>query len=396
MADAGSRPRLLTPEFWTLTASASVFFLGTSAVNALLPRFVVDELGGSELTAGIVMGSTAISALLTRIGLGRLADRRGARLVILLGAVLATLGLLLLAALPHVPGAILSRLVLGAGSAAVMTASTLRSIELAPESRRSEAASYVLISFHVGMGLGPALGEVLLGFLSYAAVWATLSTVTAAGGGVALFLHSQPKPPSTEPSPLIHRNALAPGMLTLLGVFAFNGFQMFVPLYGREVGLENVGAVFLVSSIAMVVVRIFFGSVPDRIGPVRAGTLALATTVFASLVVAGWAAPAGVFVGAALLSCGLALQSPSFIAIAVQGVPEHQRGSAMATYTAFFDVANALIGPVYGGIVSASGYRSAFLTSGVLSALAIVLLHAIVAQRWRRGVRRAAQGPEAP
>ena len=388
MSDASPQQRLLSPEFWTLMAAASVYFLGTSAVNALLPRFVVDELGGTELTAGIVMGSMAISALVTRIGLGRLADRRGARLVILIGSALATVGLLVLAALPHIPGAILARLIMGAGGAAVMIASTLRSLELAPESRRSEAASYVLISFHVGMGLGPAMGETLRGALPYAVVWTSLAAVTAAAGLVALRLRSTPEAPATEPSPLIHPNALAPGVLTLLGVFAFNGFQMFVPLYGREVGLQNVGAVFLVSSIAMVLVRVFFGGVPDRIGPVRAGTLALATTVFASLVVAMWSSPAGVLAGAALLSCGLALQSPSFIAIAVQGVPPHHRGSAMATYTAFFDVANALIGPLFGLIVSTSGYRNAFLTAGVLSGVALILLHAIVARRWRRGVRR--------
>lgn len=150
--------------------AASVFFLGTGALNALLPRFVVDALAGSELTAGIVMGSMAISALVTRPWFGRLADRRGARRLIVLGAGFATVSLTLLTAFPSIAGAIVSRLFLGAGAAAVVTGATLLSIELAPDERRSEAASYVLISFHVGMGLGPMGGEALLGFLTYGQV----------------------------------------------------------------------------------------------------------------------------------------------------------------------------------------------------------------------------------
>jgi MFS family permease len=182
---AGAAPRLLTPEFWVLMAASSLFFLGSGALNALLPRFVVDALDGTELTAGIVMGAMAISALLARPWFGRLADRRGARRLIVLGAGFATVSLLLLAAFPSVPGAIVSRLFLGAGAAAVVTGSTLLSIELAPDARRSEAASYVLISFHVGMGLGPIGGEALLGFLTYGQVWLVLAAVIAVGGVVA-------------------------------------------------------------------------------------------------------------------------------------------------------------------------------------------------------------------
>ena len=49
----------------------------------------------------------------------------------------------------------------------------------------------------------------------------------------------------------------------------------------------------------------------------------------------------------------------------------------MATYTGFFDVANALVGPTVGIIVSGVGYQTAFLFTGAMSlvALAILLLN---------------------
>jgi MFS family permease len=365
--------------------ASGLFFLGAGALNALLPRYVVDTLDGTELTAGIVMGAMAISALVARPWLGRLADGRGARRVIVLGGAFGTLSLLLLALLPTLWGAVLSRLVFGIGAAAVVTASTLLSLEIAPEARRSEAASYVLIAFHVGMGLGPVGGEALLGVLSYAEVWLVLAAATGLGGAVARGLRHRPREPVTEPAPLIHPNAIGPGLVTLFGIFAFNGFMMFLPLYSREVGLEEVGPVFLVASITIVVARLVLGRLPDTIGPIRAGSGALAVSVLATGVVAGWAAPAGLFVGAMLLAAGLSLQSPSFMAVAVDGVPPRERGAAMATYTGFFDVANALIGPVFGLIVSGLGYRAAFLTAGALSVLALAILRGMVAPRYRAG-----------
>ncbi len=375
--------RLLTPEFWTLAGCASLFYLGMGAANALLPKFVVDELAGTEATAGFVMGSMAISALATRMWFGRVADRHGARRILVMGALLGALSMLALAVVDSVSGAVLTRLLAGAGGAAFITGSTMLSIELAPPDRRSQAASFILISFHVGMGIGPAAAEALLRRSSYTVVWTIVAAVVAGSALVAMRLTHRPGHDATEGSPWIHRSALGPGAITLFGVFAFNGFLMFVPLYAREVGMADAGLAFAISSVTIVVVRLLFGRVPDIVGPIPAGTFALTFTVFSAAVVAMWATPAGVLLGAALLATGLALQSPSFIALAVDGVSARERGSAMATFTAFYDIANALIGPTMGLLVSRYGYREAFLAAGFMSLLGLALLHLVVAPRRR-------------
>ena len=61
----------------------------------------------------------------------------------------------------------------------------------------------------------------------------------------------------------------------------------------------------------------------------------------------------------------------------------------MATYTAFFDIANALVGPVLGIIVATSGYRPAFLTAAAACGVALLLLRTIVAPTWYARHRRA-------
>jgi len=374
--------RLMSREFATLMVTASVFFLATGAVNALLPKFVVDELGGTEATAGFVMGSAAFSALATRIWFGRTADRRGARRILVLGAGLGAVAFVLLAAASTVAGAVAARLVLGASGAAMVTGATMLGIQLAPPARRSQAVALVLVSFHAGMGLGPTFAEWLLNLRSYAWVWTVAAGFSVASGGLAMLLSFRPGDPNAEPSPMIHRNALLPGVVTLFGVFAFNGFMTFLPLYAREVGMSDAGLAFLVASATMVLIRTALGRVPDVVGPIRAGSGALVLTVGAMIVVALWATPTGVVVGAALVAAGLSLQSPSFIAIAVDGVSDRERGSAMATFTAFYDVAGAVVGPMLGLIVTNVGYRPAFLTTAVLAAVGLIILHLVVAPRW--------------
>jgi MFS family permease len=146
----------------------------------------------------------------------------------------------------------------------------------------------------------------------------------------------------------------------------------------------HIGLVFTVASITIVIVRLVFGWVPDAIGPIRAGTGALLLTAFAAVVVAMWAQPAGMFVGAMLLATGLSLQSPSFIALAVEGVSPNERGSAMATFTGFFDISAALVGPMFGLIVTGGTYRDAFLVGAAMSLVALVILRLIVAPRAAR------------
>lgn len=384
---AGSE-RLVTPQFAILMLTGSVYFFGVGGLNSLIPPYIVDELGGSETTSGVVMGSFAISALVTRAAFGRTADRHGARRIIVMGALIAAASMVILLTTTSVFGAIAARLVLGAGGAAFMTGATLLSIELAPEERRSQAAAFILISFHAGMGTGPLVAERVLDATSYATIWWLIAGLTLAAAAIGMVLHHRPgiADPNEDPAPLIHPAALGPGVVTLLGVVAFNGFLMFVPLYAREVGLDDVGIVFAIASITIVIARLFFGRVPDIIGPIPAGTYALGLTAFAAVVISLWASPTGLYVGAALVAAGLSLQSPSFMKMAVEGVSPRERGSVMATFTAFYDVAGAAVGPMLGVMIAAFGYRSAFLLTGACSAVAIVVLWLLVAPAWNQRV----------
>jgi len=382
-SDVATPSRLLTPEFGVLMLASVLYFGGTGILNALVPIFVVDELGGTEATAGTVMGSIAISSLLIRPFLGRLADRHGARRILMIGTLLSVLSMAVMRLGPEsVATVVVSRLVLGAGMAAMFTGSALLAVMLAPPMRQGQAASMMLVSVHVGLGIGPILGLRILDRWNYDRVWVVVGLLAFLSAGVVSQLGAHPGDPDAEPAPLIHKAALIPGIVTFFGVFAFNGFLTFASLYGREIGVQDIALLFTAASGTIVIVRLFAGHVPDRVGPIRAGTGALLLTFVATLVLAFWQEPAGVFTGAILLAGGLSLQSPSFIPLAIADVPDRERGSAMATFTGFYDIAGAVIGPLLGLIVAGVSYQAAFLFTGAMALVSLALLRLLIAPRW--------------
>lgn len=106
-------------------------------------------------------------------------------------------------------------------------------------------------------------------------------------------------------------------------------------------------------------------------------------TVGGAVTVAMWSSVAGIFVAAAILAGGMALQTPALMTVAMRGVASHERSSAMATFTLFMDLSVALTGPVIGLIVAGVGYRTAFLTGGAVALVALAGLHLNLAARWR-------------
>src|SRR5688572_21799703 len=110
------------------TAFAGIFVvtgLGLLAVGAtlpVLPRYVSGPLNGTDFDVGIVTGSFAITGLAFRPLAGRLADRRGRRLVVVFGSLSTALAGILYFVPAGVGGLIVARLFLGAGEGAVYTA----------------------------------------------------------------------------------------------------------------------------------------------------------------------------------------------------------------------------------------------------------------------------------
>ncbi|MGY6501560.1 MAG: MFS transporter [Acidimicrobiales bacterium] len=389
-----SKPRLLTRDFLFVTAVAACFMVSFGATLPVLPRYVSDELGGGDLAVGIVVGSFAVSAIALRPLVGRMGDLHGRRILIVVGCLITAVGMVLHIPADDIVPLILARLIIGAGQGTFFVGAATLVNDLAPAERRGEAASYFSVAIYTGLGFGPFIGETLLARASFDAVWlfvtvglllgAALGT-TLPKGLPALDPDGPPARVRTGLAKLFHPDGVGPGVILFLGVVGFIGFNTFVPLYGEEIGLDDVAAVFLLYAAVVLAVRLLGSRLPDTYGPIVIGTVALSAGAIGLLGIASWQTPMGLYVFTVVLAVGSSLLYPALMAAAVNSAPESERSSVVATFTMFFEVASALGGAVLGVAASLSSYPGAFVTAACFSLAALVMLHVFLRPRLEVG-----------
>ena len=343
-------------------------FLGLGSVLPVLPRYIRGPVGSTDLAVGLVTGAFAFTAVVCRPLGGRLADARGRRLVVILGALLAsTAGFLYLVPL-GVPGLVVARLVLGAGEGIVFTAGAAWTVDLAPEGARGRAIGLFGLTIWTALTLGPLIGELLREAISYEAVWTFAAAAPLVGAAVAALLPESPHPPAPDArGGLVAPEALRPGVSLSLAAVGQAAFAGFIVLHLEEQGPGHGALVFTAFGAAVVGARVIAGRLPDVVGPRRTAVGAAACEAV-GLAVVGFASSLPVaMVGAVVTGFGFSVLFPSLALIVVNEAGDARRGAALGTFTAFFDIGMGVGGLVAGAIAGAAGYPAVFWVAAALA-----------------------------
>jgi MFS family permease len=376
---AATEERLLTPRFLLVVAVGLLYFMSLGMLLPVVPQFVEDELGGGSVAVGVAVGSFAVGAVLLRPFAGRIGDRFGRRILIVGGALTVGVAAGLYHLVPSVVALVPARVLGGIGEAAFFVGAGTMITDLAPEARRGEAISYWSVAVYGGLAFGPFLGEALLGGHDYGTVWSVAAVLGIAAGVLGLatretVVSSRAERAEAPRLPLLHRSALAPGTVLFLGMVALAGFAGFVPLYVADIGMDDSRGVFLLYGGTILAVRILGARLPDRMGSMKAGTVATAGVALGMAVVAAVPRPAGLFVGTVIFAVGMSMLYPAMLMLALTGVPETERGSAVGTVSSFFDLSQGVGAVLLGGVAAVAGYRGAFVGGAVLALGGLVLL----------------------
>jgi MFS family permease len=341
-----------------------VTLLSLTAVGAVLPvipRYVRGPLDLGNIAVGVAVGAFAITALASRPLAGHVADLRGRRPVVVVGTLLAAAAGLLYLVPAGFAGLIGARLVLGAGEAMVFTAGATWVVDLAPPDRRGRVIGLYGLAVWGGLSLGPPIGDALLRASSYEAVWVFSAICPFLGALVAMRL-PDPHRPSTEPEerPLIALESVRPGIGISLASVGFAAMASFIVLHLEAQGSGHGTAAFTAFAATVVLTRLIGGDLPDRIGPLRCAAGAAALEAFALALIALAQSLPLALAGAIGMGMAFALLYPSLSLVAINSVSESRRGSALGTFTAFFDIGIG-IGAVLTGLAAAvGGYPAAF------------------------------------
>jgi MFS family permease len=335
--------------------------LAVGATLAVLPHFVKDELGGSDLEVGIVSGAFALTGLICRPIAGNLADSRGRKPTVIGGALLAAIAGALYFVPAGIPGLIVARFFLGAGEGTVFTAGSAWNVDMAPEERRGRMIGLYGLAIWTGLTLGPPIGVLLEHAGGVNLVWAFATGAPLLGAAIASRLPEQYEPvEAARRGPFISREALGPGATFALSVFGFAAVSAFIVLSLDERGIGHGPAVFSVFAATVVATRLVAGGLPDRIGGARCAVgAALVETV--GLVLLGAADDLAVVIAGAIgMGAAFSLLFPSLSLVAVNRVGPERRGNAMGTFTAAFDLGMLVGSPIVGAAAGLAGYGAAF------------------------------------
>jgi len=374
--DERARPSLFTPAFVTVALAELAYFTADGMLLPALPRYVEGPLGRGNIAVGIVIGAFSVSAFFLRPLAGVMADRRGRRLLMMVGATVFAISVAGYFFATSVEVLVAMRLLTGAGEAFFFVAALAANVDLAPPERRGEAFSFASLALYLGLGAGPFLSESLIDHLGYDAVWFGAIGLAAIAVGLAMVLPSMTPAASDRPEHhrLIHPAGLLPGLVLAATIWGMAGFLTFVPLYALDLGMGGASLVLGLFSGIVVVIRSAGARIPDRLGAGRSTRIALVLTTIGLAVIGIWRTPSGLVLGAAILGVGIALFTPALFALAVEGIPANERGAVMGTTSAFLDVGLGL-GPTTLGFVAAGfGRGGTFVAGSIVAAAGLVLV----------------------
>lgn len=365
---------LWTKDFIMITLANFFIFLGFQMLLPVLPVYAT-KLGGTDASAGLVVGVFTLSAVLMRPIAGRLLDQHGRRGVYLSGLVLFLISVIAYHWVPTVLLLLILRFIHGFGWGAASTASGTIATDIIPKSRLGEGMGFFGLTNSLSMALAPALGLSIMKWSGFDAVF--IISATAVVIAILLAFPIKYHTPVSEASPqrsnFFEKAALLPGVLILFVTMTYGSVVAFIALYADSRGVQNIGLFFTVYAIALMVSRPLFGRLADRKG-YSAAIIPGMLGVLATMLILYFSASLSAFLAAAVIyGLGFGAVQPSLQAMAVRTVTPFRRGAANATFMVGFDLGIGLGSMIWGAVAELTGYQAIYLWAMVPAGIAILL-----------------------
>ena len=383
-----NQERLYTPAFAVMFLG-QIGFVMSNAVIAHYGRFI-KHLGGSVDTVGQITAGGMVASLVLRPWIGQLINFLGTRNTLTIGYIVFACGIagnLLLEDLHWSIYVYRGGLALGAAFvfSSMLTYTTL----IAPDSRRAEAIGSLGVAGFIGLMVGPALWDLVLGQGPYTVevfnrMFVTVMACLALPAITVLFLPAPEREQRSGPSGLMTFFAIArknwPG--TVIAINAGFGMCMTIPLtfFTRWIddegirleGMSFVTLFFLIYAGWGMTLRILTRQLPDQIGRRKVLLAGVISMFFGMLSYTFVAAenPYMIVLPALLCGSGHALIYHSMTSIILSEFPPSERGTGTALATMTFDGGHILMSWILGIIAQQISYDTMFFTTaGVLAAV---------------------------
>lgn len=377
-----------TTRRWAMLAT-STLAQAAAAVMMHGPAFLLNALhdhdGLSLFQAGLVVAAPTIGVMVALVPWGLVTDRRGERLVLLLGLGLTAVFASAAALTSSVVGLALLLGLGGAAAAATNSASGRVVVGWFPPHRRGLAMGIRQMAQPVGVGIGAITISVIADAHGvHTALWVPAGLCAAAFLVVAAVVIDPPRPPRSEgsaPNPYRRDRYLARihGVSVLLVVpqFVVWTFAAVWLVQDRDWSAAAAGALVAVAQVFGALGRIAAGQLSDmvssRLRPLRWVAVAAAATMLLLGVTAGWGWWAALPLMVLATVVTVADNGLAFTAVAERAGP-YWSGRALGIQNTAQFLTSSLVPPLGGLAVAELGYAAAFAIAAVFPVLAAPLV----------------------
>ena len=358
-------------------------FIAQGLLYPALPLYLTGPLGTSKATAGLVVSSMSLAAIVVRPFAGAFVDRYGRRPLLIVGPAVTLASAFGLMVFESVAAVLVLRLLQGAGSAIAYSGASPTVADVAPVSRRAAMLALYSLFFYIGIAVGPFVAEFLIADYGYQSVWWAVAGCTAVGLVVAFFV---PETGGGRREPvrlpwrhrIFHPSTTRPGVVWFCIGTGWASVASFLALYARDIGLDSSEGLFLTLALTVMATRFFAGGLADTLGRMQVAVPSVALVTLGTAVLAAFRTPVFAVVGLVLFGVGFSGAFPALFAIVVDEAPEQERGTAMSSFNLYYDIGAPIGGYGVGELVDRAGFGVGFGALAALSAVGLVLLPILI------------------
>lgn len=382
--------RIWTKDFINISLTQFIVFVAFYTMLTTLSLYVLDELGGTEAEAGLVVTGMLIAAIIMRPFSGSLLEKMGMKKGLMWSTVLFTGTMFFYFYVDSFISLMILRFIHGLSFGVLTTATSAIAAEVVPVKRRGAGLGYFAMSMNIAMVVGPFLGLTLLQTVSFKLLFVILSVVMVIGLLCAL----QVQVPelgnriATEEirgkkkfsiHDLFEIKAFPIAIISMLVGVAYASILSYVSVYANENGLVHVSSYFfVVFAVVMILTRPSLGQLFDVKGP-KYVIIPSLIVYSIGLVLLGFSESAWLFlVASAVIGLGSGSLLPSFQAICIQAADRGRTSHATATFFIFWDTGIATGSYVLGLIVGMLNFSMMYM---ICAGLLLVILGLFIVQQ---------------
>jgi len=335
------------------------------------------ESGATQMQVGMLMALYALCPMLFAIAIGRLADRVGPRLPMLLGSAGLGIALLLTVAWPGLNTLFIASFLLGSSFHFFFVTVTGVAGGIGGTENRSRNYALVSLGFSGAGFLGPLIAGFSIDYLGHIRTFMILAAFTvipvlmlwrkpgflpgaakvsgdgATGGAMELWR-----------APRLRNTFIASGFISA----GWDLFNFYMPVYGHGIGLSAsaIGIILGVFALATFVIRAVLPWLVRRLSEAQILVYAIFVGAFAFTLFPLFDSPVMLCAVAFLLGLGVGCGQPMSMSLIYALAPKGRASEAAGLRVTVNNFTHLVIPLVFGSIGTAFGYAPVWLANSVL------------------------------